>query len=63
MIRTKIAKKVLTKKEQRHLTNAGVHSMKTFLTTRKFHIGQKDIGGMDLCFKCRHIALKLGIES
>jgi len=28
MIRTKLAKKVLTKKEQRHLTDSGINSMR-----------------------------------
>ena len=63
MICTKLAKKVLTKKEQRHLSENGVHSMASFLKTREYQIElQRVNGSRDLCFECRTIALKLGVE-
>ena len=62
MIKTKLAKKVLTKAEQRHLTeDANVHSMAAFLRTieqqREWDKG-KDTR---TCFECSIIARKLGV--
>jgi hypothetical protein len=63
MIRTKLAKKVLTKAEQKHLTESGVHSMEAFKRTRAAQIKMKeDEPRIEPCFECRHIAQKLGIE-
>lgn len=66
MIRTKIARKVLTKAEQRHLTKeANIHSMKTFRSARKQQQDMKVYAnaGREPCMICKRIALKLGIES
>ena len=63
MIRTKLAKKVLTKKDQRHLTeDAGIRSMTAFERTRKIQGEMRLSDGREPCFHCRSIALKLGIE-
>ena len=67
MICTKLAKKILTKKEQRHLTKAGVNSMEAFRRTRAIQIEIKNqvtinSRGIEPCFECKHIARKLGIE-
>ena len=63
MIRTKLAKRVLTKKEQKHLSENGVHSMASFLETRKYQMElQKVSGGKEPCFECKTIAIKLGID-
>ncbi len=63
MIRTKLAKKVLNKTEQRHLTEMGIYSMKTFRRTRYFQIKlRKDNRDLEPCFDCKQIAHKLGIE-
>ncbi|KKL67516.1 hypothetical protein LCGC14_2134170 [marine sediment metagenome] len=68
MIRTKLAKKVLTKKEQRHLTkDANVHSMATFIRSRKKQDEMREeslargvpIGLAEPCWDCAHIAVKL----
>jgi len=63
MIRTKLALKVLTKKEQKHLTkDAGVDSMAAFVRTRDYHKKWKKETGDEPCYDCRHIAIKLGLE-
>lgn len=71
MIRTKLAMKKLTKKEQRHLTSdANVHSMKAFVRSRKAQVEKREIdlaigtpiGIAEPCFECSHIARKLDIE-
>lgn len=63
MLRTKLARKVLTRKEQRHLSKvAGVHSMDAFLRTRKIQRKQKAESGIEPCFECKHIAKKLEVE-
>lgn len=63
MIRTKKAKKVLTKKEQRHLTDMGIHSMSAFEATRSDQIRQKsECTKIEPCWDCRMIAEKLGIK-
>jgi len=57
MLRTKQAKKLLTKKEQLHLTEvAGIHSMSQMREQVEFlktHVST--------CFECEHIARKLGL--
>jgi len=67
MIRTKLAKKVLTKAEQRHLTkDANVHSMEAFVRTIEFQRKcdeenrRKGINVIT-CLTCKHIAAKLGV--
>ena len=60
MICTKLAKKVLTKKEQRHLSENGINSMTQFLKTREYQIELKAESGLESCFECNHIAQKLG---
>jgi len=71
MIRTKLALKVLMKKEQKHLTSvANIHSMKKFITTREVQIKTTKkslqdgmpIGIAEACWECRLIAQKLGLE-
>ena len=70
MLRTKLAKKVLTKKEQKHLSEVNVHSMAAFIRTRAAHAEMREKNERDKnnplapepCFDCRHIALKLGLE-
>lgn len=65
MIRTKLALKVLTKNEQKHLTvEANIHSMAAFIKTRKVQLANEK-STMDAwmsCSECRHIAQKLGVE-
>lgn len=65
MLRTKLAKKVLTKKEQQHLTKAAdVHSMATFLEVRKYQKENegKENNPWETCQECLQIARKLGLE-
>jgi len=58
MLRTKIAKKVLTKAEQKHLTrDAGIHTMEAM--KRQVAFCKKH--GSGTCFDCEHIASKLGL--
>ena len=70
MLKTKLAKKVLTKKDQRHLTEMNIHSMATFLTTRdaQIRITERSLkdgltpGMAEACWDCKEIARKLGIK-
>lgn len=63
MLRTKIARKVLTKAEQRHLTAMGIHSMEAFKRTREAQVKMKtEEPRVEPCFECRTIARKLGLE-
>ena len=70
MICTKLAKKMLTKKEQKHLSEVGIYSMVSFLRTRKEQIKMAEKSrikghppGIAVpCFECLRIAQKLGIE-
>ena len=70
MIRTKLAKSVLNKKEQRHLTEVGINSMKQFLEVRKCQIRMEardrkkglPPGIAIPCYECVHIARKLGVD-
>ena len=64
MLRTKLARQVLTKAEQRHLTkDANVHSMAGFMRTikqqRLWEAGSP--AGKPTCFTCAAIARKLGV--
>lgn len=69
-ITTKLAKRVLGKKEQKHLTEMGINSMRQFLEARELQIRQTEMGLSDgltpgiaeACWECRQIARKLGID-
>jgi len=56
MIRTKKAKKILTKAEQKHLTESAINSMKDLKAQVEF-MEEKNV----VCFDCKHIARKLGL--
>ena len=56
MIKTKKAKKVLTKAEQEHLSQGEIHDMATLKQTIKH---QQKTGVK--CWDCRIIAKKLGV--
>ena len=62
MICTKLAKKVLTKKEQRHLTEANIRGMEVFRRSRATQKEWEKTSKLETCSECRHIAVKLGIE-
>ncbi len=58
-IHTKLAKKVLTKAEQKHLTkDAGINSMAALKRQVEFMKNEKDFP----CWTCKSIARKLGID-
>jgi len=61
-IHTKLAKKVLTKKEQQHLTESKITSMAKLWKQMRFN---DESGWVDHCFTgcmdCRQIGMKLGI--
>ena len=60
MITTKLAKKVLTKKEQTHLTkDAGIRSMAAL--KRQVEFMQEAEHPKFVCFECMRIARKLGL--
>lgn len=59
MIRTKLAKKILTKKEQKHLTSANIHSMAALKRQVKF-MAEAEYQDC-ICFECQRIGRKLGI--
>lgn len=57
MLRTKLARKLLTKKEQKHLTEvAAIHTMAAMKRQANFMKGDEFA-----CFKCKQIATKLGL--
>ena len=60
MIRTKLAKKVLTKKEQKHLTEMNINSIASMQRQIDF-MGKMNDDDFP-CYECRHIANKLGIK-
>ena len=62
MIRTKLAKKVLTKKEQKHLTESGITSMAGMKNQIKHmkHLDPQNPGRV--CWECWFIANKLKIK-
>lgn len=66
MLRTKLAKRVLTKKEQKHLTkDAAIHSLAAFKRTREYQVAELKKHPNNPwveCFECRLIAQKLGLE-
>ena len=62
MIRTKLAKKVLRKKQQKHLTEMGITSMASFKRIREDQLKQKkEHPDIEPCWDCRMIASKLGV--
>jgi hypothetical protein len=56
MLRTKLAKKVLTKKEQKHLTESNIHSMAGMQRQAN---DMRDKPVMHVCWECKCIAKKL----
>ena len=62
MIRTKLAKKVLTKAEQRHLTqDAGINNMAALKQQIAFMQKKEPEFPWHICQDCWHIARKLGL--
>jgi len=64
MIRTKKAKKILTKAEQKHLTQSGINSiaaMKRQIDFMDKEIKEKGIENCFPCLECMHIANKLDL--
>jgi len=61
MIRTKKAKKVLTKKEQRHLTESNIHTMAAMERQVAFLKTYEGNPTIYPCWECRAIARKLGL--
>ena len=63
MIKTKLAKKLLKKKEQKHLTEMGINSMDIFKKNRAAQLKLKaECPGSEPCWDCRMIASKLGVS-
>lgn len=60
MLRTKQAKKLLTKKEQKHLTESSINSQAAMLRQVEFMEGRKDHKDF-VCWDCKSIARKLGL--
>jgi hypothetical protein len=60
-IHTKLARKILTKREQDHLTFSGIRSMNIFKSTRKQQIEWGEKSEHIACFTCQEIARKLGL--
>jgi hypothetical protein len=73
MLRTKLARKVLTKTEQKHLTEIGVNSIQQFQKAidhqERMHRDAEQKHGKDIpvflcrCPDCWHIAKKLGVNA
>ena len=62
MIHTKLAKKVLTKREQNHLTQEGdIHSMAALKRQIEFQKRTCPENPGSGCWECWGIAIKLGI--
>jgi hypothetical protein len=60
MLRTKKAKKILTKKEQKHLTESGINSIEGM---KRQVVLMKKQDNNCVCFECKHISKKLGLWS
>ena len=61
MIHTKLAKKVLTKKEQKHLTEFGMNSMASLEKQIKWmKVANPKLPG-SICWTCWGIGRKLGL--
>ncbi len=57
-------KKKLTKKELRHIAETTDNCLlREFTENRRWHNKEKADGRDDPCLECRHIAVKLGIET
>ena len=69
MLTTKKARKVLTKKQQKHLTKMNIRSIAVFKASRAAQDEMREkslatgtpIGLAEPCWDCCHIARKLGI--
>ena len=61
-IRTKAAKKILSKKEQAHLSEMGINSVESLKRTREEQIRQRETSPIEPCFECKAIARKLGLQ-
>ena len=62
MIHTKLAKKVLKKREQQHLTEVNINSMASLQIQVDFMKKDKPDDPGSVCRDCWHIARKLGLE-
>ena len=58
MLRTKKAKKILTKREQRHLTESGIKSFEGLKRQAEIMAGKKPF---EVCLDCKSIATKMGL--
>ncbi len=69
MLKTKLAKKLLTKKEQKHLTEMGINSMAQMknqaqLDNKAMESFKANSGSLFAgCWKCREIVHKLGLTN
>jgi hypothetical protein len=63
MLRTRLAKKVLTKKEQKHLTENKINSMEKMTKQVVFMLKcqEEDDDPWRFCWDCLFIARKLGM--
>jgi hypothetical protein len=61
----RITLKKLTKNEKKHLAETidGRVSLAAFVRNREFHAGMKVISGVEPCYDCRSIAIKIGLET
>ena len=62
MIRTKLARRVLTRAEQRHLTDVGIRSLAGLREAREYQRALAGKDGREPCYECRTIARKLGLD-
>jgi len=61
MLTTKLAKKKLTKKEQKHLSEVGIHSMAAFERQIAFMRKTNPDSPGSICWDCWSIGRKLGL--
>jgi hypothetical protein len=54
----------LTRPEQKHLREMGIHSLKAMRVNRGTQAKMKEYGENEIepCWECRNIAVKLGLE-
>ena len=62
MLRTKAARKLLTKKEQKHLTEMKISSLRAFKELRSAQVDMRGKNKTEPCFECKAIAIKLGLK-